>query len=56
MASHNFLIDDFCTAAYHGTKPSVDARTAARYTVPGLLAHESARLGGVPMDVPEDLR
>ena len=56
MASHKFLIDDFCTAAANGTKPPVDARTAARFTVPGLLAHESAVKGGMPIEVPEDLR
>lgn len=53
MASHQLLIDDFCTAVYAGTKPSVDALLAARYTVPGLIAHESAMRGGVLLDVPD---
>ncbi|MBR6765170.1 MAG: Gfo/Idh/MocA family oxidoreductase [Clostridia bacterium] len=53
MASHQFLIDDFCTAAYNGTLPSVNAWVASRFTVPGIVAHESAKLGGVTLDVPD---
>lgn len=53
MSSHHFLIDDFCTAAYNGTLPTVNAWVAARYTVPGIVAHESAKLGGVTLDVPD---
>ena len=46
MGTHKFLIDDFCTAAYQGSRPSVDAWMAARYTIPGLTAHQSAMQGG----------
>ena len=53
MASHKLLIDDFCTAAYNGTLPKVNAWLAARFTIPGLVAHESAKQGGVLMDVPD---
>lgn len=53
MYSHKFLIDDFCTAAYEGKMPYVNAWTAARYTIPGLVAHRSAVLGGVPLDIPD---
>lgn len=53
MASHQLLIDDFCTAAATGTLPYVHAWRAARYTIPGLIAHESAKQGGVPLDVPD---
>ncbi len=53
MASHQFLIDDFCQAAYHGNLPRVNAWIAARYTIPGLMAHRSAELGGVPLDIPD---
>ena len=53
MATHKLLIDDFCTAAYTGRIPVLNAWTAARYTVPGLVAIESAKAGGVPMDVPD---
>lgn len=53
MGSHKFLIDDFCTAAYEGKMPTVNAWLAARYTVPGLIAHESAKRGGKTLDVPD---
>jgi len=53
MASHQFLIDDFCKAAYHGTLPTVHAWLAARFTVPGLVAHEAVKAGGAVLDVPD---
>ena len=53
MASHQFLINDFCTAAYNNTLPSVNAWQAARFTVPGIVAFESLKQDGVPMDVPD---
>ncbi len=53
MASHQFLIDDFCTAAYQGTLPTVSAWDAARYTVPGIVAYESILKDGEPLDVPD---
>jgi predicted dehydrogenase len=53
MARHKFLIDDFCTAVYNGTLPTVNAWVAARYTVPGIVAFESLKQDGVPMDVPD---
>lgn len=53
MASHQFLIDDFCKAAYTGEIPALNAWTSARYTIPGLVAIESCKLGGVPLDVPD---
>lgn len=53
MASHQLLIDDFCTAVYEGKMPYVNAWQAARFTIPGLIAHESAMQGGVPLDIPD---
>lgn len=53
MCSHALLIDDFCTAMALGKLPKVNAWLAARFTVPGLVAHESAVRGGVLMDVPD---
>ena len=53
MGSHQFLIDDFCTAVYEKKMPSVNAWVAARYTIPGLVAHKSAQMGGVPLDIPD---
>ncbi|MBE7037536.1 MAG: Gfo/Idh/MocA family oxidoreductase [Ruminococcaceae bacterium] len=53
MATHKFLIDDFCKAAYTGKMPVLNAWTAARYTIPGLVAIESAKQGGIVLDVPD---
>ena len=53
MASHQLLVDDFCTAAYNGTLPRVHAWKAARFTVPGLCAHESMMRDGEPVDIPD---
>lgn len=40
--SHHFLVDDFVTAVNAGTLPPVNAWVAARFTLPGIVAHESA--------------
>lgn len=53
MASHQMLIDDFCTAAYFDKMPTVNAWQAARFTMPGLLAHESMNRNGEAIDVPD---
>jgi predicted dehydrogenase len=44
--SHHFLVDDFVTAVNDGTLPPVNAWVAARFTLPGIVAHESALQGG----------
>jgi hypothetical protein len=44
--SHHFLADDFVTAVNNGTIPPVNAWQAARYTLPGIYALESARRDG----------
>ncbi|PZF79324.1 Gfo/Idh/MocA family protein [Jiangella anatolica] len=44
--THQFLVDDFARAVDAATLPPVNAWAAARYTVPGIIAHESARRGG----------
>ena len=36
-----------------GKQPVLDVYKAARYTVPGLVAIESAKKGGIPLDVPD---
>jgi predicted dehydrogenase len=51
--SHHYLVDDFVRAVVNGTVPAVNAWVAARYTVPGIIAHESARQGGVRLPVPD---
>ncbi|HJW00561.1 MAG TPA: Gfo/Idh/MocA family oxidoreductase [Arthrobacter sp.] len=44
--SHHFLVDDFVTAVNTGTLPPVNAWVAARFTLPGIVAHQSALRGG----------
>jgi predicted dehydrogenase len=51
--SHHFLADDFVTAVNTGAVPPVSAWTAARYTLPGIVAHQSALQGGVRLEIPD---
>ncbi|MEU8349100.1 Gfo/Idh/MocA family oxidoreductase [Streptomyces sp. NPDC048845] len=51
--SHHFLVDDFVTAVAEGSLPSVHAWAAARYTLPGIVAHASALRGGERLPVPD---
>ncbi|MGI5473174.1 Gfo/Idh/MocA family protein [Streptomyces sp. CA-132043] len=51
--SHHFLVDDFVTAVNDRTLPTVNAWVAARYTLPGIIAHESARRGGERLPIPD---
>ncbi|MFE3743066.1 Gfo/Idh/MocA family protein [Streptomyces sp. NPDC059134] len=51
--SHHFLADDFVTAVSTGTLPPVNAWVAARYTLPGIVAHASALKGGERLPIPD---
>lgn len=51
--SHPFLVDDFVRAVKADKLPPNNAWDAARYMMPGLVAHESALKGGITMDVPD---
>lgn len=51
--SHHFLVDDFVRAVTTGTLPPVNAWQAARFTLPGVIAHESARRGGERLTIPD---
>lgn len=44
--AHHFLVDDFARAVVDGMQPMVNAWQAARYTLPGVIAHESMQRGG----------
>lgn len=44
--SHHFLVDDFVTAVNNRSMPPVNAWVAARFTLPGIVAHESALNAG----------
>ena len=51
--SHQFLIDDFVRACVGNALPPNNVWQAARYLIPGLIAHESAKRGGELMKVPD---
>jgi predicted dehydrogenase len=51
--SHQFLVHDFVTACVTGRQPPNNVWQAARYLVPGLIAHESAKRNGELMDIPD---
>ncbi len=51
--SHQFLVDDFVRACAEGRTPPNNVWDAARYFVPGLIAHESAKKGGALMEIPD---
>lgn len=51
--SHHFLVDDFCRACTTHKLPPNHVWAAARYCVPGIIAHESAKLDGALLDIPD---
>jgi predicted dehydrogenase len=51
--SHQLLAHDFVTAVDNGTMPTVNAWVAARFTLPGLIAQESAKQGGARLTIPD---
>jgi len=53
QGSHQFLVDDFVRAVVAEQHPPNDVWQAARYLVPGLVAHQSAVRGGELLPVPD---
>ncbi len=51
--SHHFLADDFVRACTTGALPPNHVWAAARYNLPGIIAHESAKREGELMAVPD---
>ena len=51
--AHHFLVDDFVRAVQTRTQPPVNAWVAARFTLPGVVAHESMRRGGERLPIPD---
>lgn len=47
-----FLTHEFIDALVHDRKPAINIHEALAYTVPGIIAHESSKKGGVQMKVP----
>ncbi len=50
--SEYYLVRDFLKSIENDTTPPIDIVRAMDMTVPGLIAHEAAKKGGVWMDVP----
>jgi predicted dehydrogenase len=48
-----FMVDEFIRACAEGEQPPNNVWMAARYTVPGIIAHESAVRGGELLQVPD---
>ena len=51
--SHQFLVDDFVKACIEEKTPVNNVWDAARYVLPGIIAHDSALLGGALLEVPD---
>ncbi|WOO43709.1 Gfo/Idh/MocA family oxidoreductase [Rubellicoccus peritrichatus] len=51
--SHHFLVDDFVRSLQTGYLPPNHVWAAAKYTIPGIIAHQSALKEGELIDIPE---
>ena len=53
MGTHKLLVHDFVSAVLQDKLPPVHAWNAARYMLPGIMGHESAMRGNIPLAVPD---
>lgn len=53
QGSHTFLTHEFIDALVNERKPAIDIYEALAYTVPGIVAHESALRGGELLKIPQ---
>lgn len=51
--SHTFITNEFVSALVEERRPAVDVYEAAAYTIPGIIAHQSALRGGESMKIPD---
>jgi predicted dehydrogenase len=51
--SHQFMVDDFVMDAVGERKAPMNIIDAARFTIPGVLAHQSAQLAGQKLQIPQ---
>ena len=51
--SHVFITHEFVDACINGRQPTVDIHESLAYTVPGIVAHESALNGGISLIIPQ---
>jgi predicted dehydrogenase len=50
------LVDEFVLSIVQQRRPRIDEIAAARFTAPGLCAHQSALAGGSPIEIPSFAR
>jgi len=50
--SEYYMVRDFIGAIEQNTRPPIDVARALDFTIPGIIAHESAMQGGKWLDVP----
>jgi hypothetical protein len=50
---YTFITNEFIDALVHHRTPAIDIHEALAYTVPGVIAHESALKGGITLKVPQ---
>jgi predicted dehydrogenase len=51
--SHTFLTHEFVDALVHGRRPATDIYESLAYTVPGIVAHQSALKKGERIEIPQ---
>jgi predicted dehydrogenase len=51
--SHTFLTHEFIDALAHNRQPAINLTEALAYTVPGIIAHQSALDGGRLLNIPD---
>ncbi len=51
--SHTFLTHEFIDALIHSRRPAIDVYESLAYTVPGIIAHQSALRKGELMKIPQ---
>jgi hypothetical protein len=53
QGSHTFLVHEFISALVEDRQPAIDVCEALAYTVPGIVAHQSALRGGETLKIPQ---
>ena len=51
--SHQFMVDDFVMDAVGERKAPMNVIDSARFTIPGVLAHQSAQMAGQKLQIPQ---
>jgi hypothetical protein len=51
--SHTFLTHEFVDTLIHSRRPAIDVYESLAYTVPGIIAHQSALRKGELIKIPQ---